>query len=123
MAKKEKSSQISHKELTVSTNLWPRLHHPLCVVKKTEGEKKQAFRCISAEQVGDGTEQTLFLWVPEKLTFFRPPRLTATVSPVVRTGGAQKKKKRTASAKIPFQAQREVCQSGARWICVAWPRA
>lgn len=44
------------------------------------------------EQVGDGTEQTLFLWVPENLTFFRPPQLTATLSPVVRTGGAQKKK-------------------------------
>lgn len=121
MAKKKKVI-FSHQSSVIS-NLCHHLHHQLCVIKKKEGEKKnQAFGCISAEQVGDGTEQTLFLWVPENLTFFRPPQLTATLSPVVRTGGAQKKKK-TASAKIPFQAQREVCQSGARWICVVWPRA
>lgn len=29
----------------------------------------------------------------------------------------------TASAKIPFQAQSELCRSGVRWICVVWPKA
>lgn len=101
--KKSPDLTLSVNNLDIS-NLWHHLRHQLCVIKKTKGGKKnQAFGCISAEQVGDGTEQTLFLWVPEKLTFFRPPRLTATLSPVVRTGGAQKKRKRRQAPRFLFK--------------------